>query len=122
MFPLANLPPHIPERLTVPPRREPSRPEHHGHRPIDPSGAKWLADALAQTRDGTGDSTGYWLAQQLLCNGADDPEGVLMTYANAATVNAEDPFDERSVRRWLESAGRAARLSAVPSQRAHGPA
>lgn len=72
------------------------------------TGAKFLADAMAKTSDGTGDVTGYWLAQQLLIaqkNGDDvDVDAVLSEYAWRATVNPADPFDERSVQKWKRSA------------------
>lgn len=68
------------------------------------AGEYWLSRALVRSGDGTGDDTGWWLAVQLLVNGVADPHGVLLQYATAATRNPHDPFDERSVARWLASA------------------
>ncbi|HLZ24738.1 MAG TPA: phage/plasmid primase, P4 family [Ktedonobacterales bacterium] len=68
------------------------------------SGDYWLRKALARTGDGVGDTTGYWLAQQLLVNGIADARSLMIAYAHQATRNPADPFDEESVDRWLESA------------------
>jgi AAA domain-containing protein/bifunctional DNA primase/polymerase-like protein len=68
--------------------------------------AKLLADALAKTGDGSGDTVGYELARKLLASGCGDIEAqdALMAYGRAATVDAGDPFTERDVSRWLSSA------------------
>lgn len=67
--------------------------------------AYWLAKAMEKSCAGTGDGTGYWLAQQLyLDSGVKDVDGTMRAYARSATLNPSDPFDERSVSRWLASA------------------
>jgi hypothetical protein len=75
-----------------------------------PSGSKWLADAMWRTGDGRGDAVGFWLACQLLIdayNGAQvDVYAILREYAALATRNPRDPFDEKTVARWVRSAGR----------------
>lgn len=67
---------------------------------------RWLDQAMAKTRDGNGDPTGYDLAVQLLANKVDQSAAwdALMTYARLATVNHDDPFTERDVERWWKSA------------------
>jgi P4 family phage/plasmid primase-like protien len=67
----------------------------------------WLSRALERSGQGTGDTTGYWLAQQLLLDpGVRDIDGTLRAYARRATLDASDPFDDRSIARWLTSAQR----------------
>lgn len=73
-----------------------------------PTANKWLTEALRRTRYGVGEKTGYWLACQLIIDAHNglpvDVYGVLRQYAALATINPGDPFDERSVQRWVRSA------------------
>ena len=67
--------------------------------------AYWLAWALAQSGPGTGDATGFKLAQQLLTDpDVRDIDATLASYARQATLDTSDPFDEDDIDRWLKSA------------------
>jgi Bifunctional DNA primase/polymerase, N-terminal len=103
---LPVLPPRIIEALQEP--EKPARPPLRAVR--TPSGNRWLSEAMRRTRNGTGDATGWWLACQLLIDrnaGAQvDVEAVLRQYAAMATYDLGRPFDDRSVQRWITSAGR----------------
>lgn len=76
----------------------------NGHARYDDDGRHWLDEALLRTSDGTGDSTGYWLAQQLLANHVSEFVSLLRIYAAQATVDPTQPFTGRDVQRWISSA------------------
>lgn len=108
--PIAELPERIAELIRRTSGSAPASPQQAPAQAPAPAGEPrssadhWLQLALAKTRDGEGDLTGFWLAQQLLANGCADSDSALATYARQATVDQRHPFGDRDIERWKRSA------------------
>jgi P4 family phage/plasmid primase-like protien len=96
------------ESAPPPPTQLPTRARNTEQQRRD-ANAHWLDWALSKIGKGFGgDDMGYQLAQQLLIaerNGESvDARGTLAQYCVRATQDPSDPFDQRSIERWLRSA------------------